>query len=228
MSSLERRIAELESSLGLGESNPSPRDIHSRIDLLQSGMVRGGGGPCLTSDSLAREIDACKRLARDLEPGSLLTHQPVAPSSSSSSAATSAAPLLYRRQEVLASRDRMEHDLERLGRLRDLLLVASSSTGMPGGPSEGSSGRKISAAADDGGRRFVDAPLLSSDIYAHACDPEASLRLGRVSSRVVDIQGRAARAATRVDDLLLRYRTIMSAVSEKLVMADEDLAALGC
>ena len=241
---IESRIAVLEKLLGISGTvdNTSPTsDINSRIDLLLSKSDQAPGTalspPASLADRLGEDLAICDRLFQKLNPGSALTHQ---------GAASFEKPFLYRRQEVLASRDSLREDLDRLGRIRDLILASTTAAGAAAnldpqpvplvaaggkvGARSGSAGPKSQQRPQrEGGQssaeRFVNSSLLTSDRYGYACESEALRRLNAVTLKVSDVSRRASEVMTTVDDLIVRYHKMMTAVSEKLVLADEELAA---
>lgn len=187
------------------------------------------------------EID---RLMVELDAGSVLTHQGTAGLVSGLSAAQQplTAPLLYRRQEVLASAEALKIGMDRLGKIRTLLDSVTTSSASAaaqvvaarsGGPSKSGSSARAAATASSGPSAqskstadFANSALITSDRYEHAADADAMRRLQDVSVQAADINARAVSVATRVDNLISQYHRVMTLLSEKCVLVDEELSVL--
>ena len=179
------------------------------------------------------EID---RLMAELDAGSVLSHQGTAGLVSGPSAAQQplTAPLLYRRQEVLASAEALKIGMDRLGEIRGLLdsvttssasaaaqvAAARTSSGGPAKTAGGPSAQSVSTAD------FANSALITSDRYEYAADADAMRRLQDVSVQAADVNARAVGVATRVDNLISQYHRVMTLLSEKCVLVDEELSVL--
>ena len=124
------------------------------------------------------------------------------------SSSTKNAPLLYRRQEILASKESFEKDMNQLVLIRDLLLRKHQTK----------PGNKII---------FSESPIISSSVYDSANDPSMLQRLDTITVKVSNVQEKASKLVSRLDSLLDRYQQIMLATSEKVLLADEELHELG-
>ena len=178
------------------------------------------------------EID---RLMAELDAGSVLSHQGTAGLVSGPSAAQQplTAPLLYRRQEVLASAEALKIGMDRLGEIRDLLdsvtsssasaaaQVAAARSGGPPKTGQGGPSAQSKSTAD-----FANSSLITSDRYEYAADADAMRRLQDVSVQAADINVRAGSVATRVDNLISQYHRVMTLLSEKCVLVDEEVSVL--
>lgn len=171
------------------------------------------------------------RLMAELDAGSVLSHQGTAGLVSGPSAAQQplTAPLLYRRQEVLASAEALKIGMDRLGEIRDLLdsvttssaaQVAAARSGGPAKTAGGPSAQSKSTAD------FANSSLITSDRYEYAADADAMRRLQDVSVQAADINARSVSVAIRVDNLISQYHRIMTLLSEKCVLVDEELSVL--
>jgi hypothetical protein len=152
------------------------------------------------------------------------------------------APLLYRRQEVLASAEALKIGMDRLGKIRTLLDSVTTSSASAaaqvvaarsGGPSKSGSSARAAATASSGPSAqskstadFANSALITSDRYEHAADADAMRRLQDVSVQAADINARAVSVATRVDNLISQYHRVMTLLSEKCVLVDEELSVL--
>ena len=236
---------------------PQPADLSARIDRIVSDLnstvrerqvaaaneaASSGGARSSTSASVSvledfAEID---RLLSELGAGAVLSHQGTAGLASGQAAAQQplTAPLLYRRQEVLASAESLKVGMERLGEMRSLLdSVATSSASAAAQVAAARGGSRTSGAAAAAGRgssergkpsttNFANSSLITSDRYEYAADADSMRRLQDVSVQAADINARAVSVATRVDNLISQYHRVMTLLSEKCVLVDEELSVL--
>ena len=239
---------------------PQPADLSARIDRIVSDLnstVRerqaaaaneaassgGARSSASASVSVLEDFAEIDRLMSELDAGAVLSHQGTAGLASGQAAAQQplTAPLLYRRQEVLASAESLKVGMERLGEMRSLLdSVATSSASAAaqvaaarGG--SGTSGAAAAAAAKSRGSsergkpsaaNFVNSSLITSDRYEYAADADSTRRLQDVSVQAADINARAVSVATRLDNLISQYHRVMTLLSEKCVLVDEELSGL--
>jgi len=138
-----------------------------------------------TTTQLRTSILESDKLMKDLDPGMALTHQQQ--------------PLLYRRQEVLASSDSLRNDMEELRKILHLLLTSSSSSG---------------SLREDA---VTQAPILTSTNITH----DDQRRLDALRLRMEGFQTRTQDMVAKVDHLVQTYHGLISAASEKFVIADE-------
>lgn len=202
-SSLETRLRALElqvlsSSSGSSDNNNN-NNVTARIEALERDngqrllLPSGGGAPLM---QLWGEIDD---LQEGLSPGTALTHQ-----------RQIVAPLLYRRQRILAERDALRGDLDRAAQILNLLLI---------GQRDGGGGAATKTVTE---QQVVHAPILV-ETAAAAQDEEERRSLDRLAGQAVDLQRRAAAVSRRLDALLDHYARLVGAVSEKMVLLEEDL-----
>jgi len=111
-------------------------------------------------------------------------------------------PILFRRKEVLASEGSFKADMEQLSTILNLLLIAQKQTDSPLREEQ-----------------VTQAPILTS----LAISDEAERRLDVVVLQVGDITRQIQDVANRIDALVEAYHALMSAVSDKMVAADEAL-----
>ena len=206
ISSIEDRLAAIESLLGNQNITPpnsnqnSSGDIDTRLTQLQDGHLKRISTHA--DGSLQSDLQTCQTYEEEFHPGLLLTHNILGASSSSSKQA----PLMYRRQEILASKESFQSDIQHLSAIRDLLLLKSKSSSSE--------------------NKYANAPIISSDSYTLATDPSNIKRLDKVTHKIVEVQSRASQLGSRLDHLLNLYEKVILAASEKIVLADEELHAL--
>ena len=238
-------------------SSPPAADLSSRIERITSDLnsiirerqasatnaAASSGGAAASRSSAASassvavledfaEID---RLMAELDAGSVLTHQGTAGLVSGPSAAQQplTAPLLYRRQEVLASAEALKIGMDRLGEIRALLdsvttssasAAAQVAAARSGGPAK--TGQVGPSAQSKSTVDFANSSLITSGQYEYAADADAMRRLQDVSVQAADINARAVSVATRVDNLISQYHRVMTLLSEKCVLVDEEISVL--
>jgi hypothetical protein len=109
-------------------------------------------------------------------------------------------PILYRRKEVLASADCMKADMDQLSSLLNLLLISQKDTDSPLREEQ-----------------VTQAPIITSVIISEEEERRLDvvlLKVGELSRSIQDI-------ADRVDSLVDSYHAVMMAISEKIIVADE-------
>ena len=236
---------------------PQPADLSSRIDRIVSDLnttVRerqaaaaneaassgGARSSASASVSVLEDFAQIDRLMSELDAGAVLSHQGTAGLASGQAAAQQplTAPLLYRRQEVLASAESLKVGMERLGEMRSLLdsvATSSASAAAQVAAARGGSGTSGAAAAKSRGSsergkpsiaNFANSSLITSDRYEYAADADSTRRLQDVSVQAADINARAVSVATRLDNLISQYHRVMTLLSEKCVLVDEELSGL--
>mmetsp|Transcript_18183 Transcript_18183/g.24124 ORF Transcript_18183/g.24124 Transcript_18183/m.24124 type:complete len:255 (-) Transcript_18183:400-1164(-) len=222
---LESRIFALESRLGISTSKNANQlssggggDISSRIDRLFLLISRASVPSSSTSktkafdalSSLERDWKESKKLAAELDPGSFLARQGLPTNDSAGAPASVSAPMIYRRQEILASSDFLKDGMEQLNLAREALLLSSDIEKVPLPPQE----------------RYTKSAILSSGRYDYAMDDSVQTRLEDVAIKIKSLQKRSVAASNKMDELVDRYHMVMEAVSEKIVLADEEIVFL--
>eukprot|EP00984_Skeletonema_dohrnii_P003152 scaffold1048_cov101-Skeletonema_dohrnii-CCMP3373.AAC.1 len=214
---LELRLAELELKIGtsiLSGSSSSPsqnNDVTSRLDnLLRIETNRRPPAPPTAKASnasldtkraaLHQEFRTIDRLLSELAMSPL-----AGPAASVGGNAN--APLLFRRQEILASSDSMKRDMEVLSRIRELTMI----------------GVKVTNDTNKSESNVVNCPIIASDRYNLPSDPEAKERLERLCFRVAEVHKRSTAVSIRADRMLDSYGQVMMALSEKMVLAEEQI-----
>jgi hypothetical protein len=222
---MESRVLELELKLaggatppvaGVGGLTTTKNDVSSRLDALMRSMssappssssstVAAGGRANAKRAALHEDFRAIDRLMSELD---------VSPVSSPTAAAggggdNSAAPMAYRRMEVLANAESMRRDMEMMARIRDLVAIGTRAAATDGSPSSSSG--------------VVNCPIVTSGRYDLPSDPDAIERLDALCYRAANLCGRVAAASRRADNMLSSYGGIVMALSEKMVLAEEQI-----
>jgi len=212
---LELRLAELELKIGTSLLSSSSKtqniDVTSRLDnLLRIETNRRPPAPptAKASDAsldtkraaLHQEFRTIDRLLSELAMSPL-----AGPAASVGGNAN--APLLFRRQEILASSDSMKRDMEVLSRIRELTMI----------------GVKVTNDTNKSESNVVNCPIVASERYNLPSDPEAKERLERLCFRVAEVHKRSTAVSIRADRMLDSYGKVMMALSEKMVLAEEQI-----
>mmetsp|Transcript_4047 Transcript_4047/g.6937 ORF Transcript_4047/g.6937 Transcript_4047/m.6937 type:complete len:242 (-) Transcript_4047:45-770(-) len=212
---LELRLAELELKIGTSVVSSSSQtqniDVTSRLDnLLRIETNRRPPAPptAKASDAsldtkraaLHQEFRTIDRLLSELAMSPL-----AGPAASVGGNAN--APLLFRRQEILASSDSMKRDMEVLSRIRELTMI----------------GVKVTHDTNKSESNVVNCPIVASERYNLPSDPEAKERLERLCFRVAEVHKRSTAVSIRADRMLDSYGKVMMALSEKMVLAEEQI-----
>ena len=186
-SSFEARLAAVEAKLGvLPLIRPSSKatidDVSSRLDAIKSAVETH------TTSQFRDTWQESEKLFQELNPGMALTHQQQ--------------PLLYRRQEILASADALRTDMEELRKILHLLLTSQPAISGP--------------LRED---HVTQAPIITQLSISY----EDERRLDALRLTLQDLQNRTQKLMRKMDQTLECYHTIMTAASEKIVLADETI-----
>ena len=230
LENMEARLAQIE--LKLAGATPSSSvqqsddDVTSRINKLMRLIEINRLPPTSTTaplpkKSTATDIDKAnaKRVALHEEYQTIdrllsdkLALSPIAgPAAAAASSDKNNAPMVFRRMEILASSKSMKRDMDLLAQLRDLTNIGTKTTpGRIDGSGEGES-------------KIVNCPIITSERYNLPSNPEAKERLEQLCFRVARLNQRTAGVSQKVDDMLNSYGTVMMAMSEKMVLAEEQI-----
>jgi hypothetical protein len=136
-----------------------------------------------------------QKLFRELDPGMALTHQQQ--------------PLLYRRQEVLAASGSLQTDMGELGNILHLLLTSQREPANQQQPN--------ATLRED---QVTQAPILTSV----SVSPEDQRRLDALRLTLEGLNVRTQKLTTNMDQMLECYHAVMTAASEKCILADETIS----
>ena len=202
-SAIEYRLRSLEHQLGLYNycETEGNRDVATRMEALERQMA------ALSSSSAVAEVQKeIESIMEDLSPGTALTHQKQI-----------MAPILYRRQEVLASSATFQADMENVAQILNLLDIQQQRQ------SNNRSSQQITE------QQVVQAPILMmvdssvGTITTAMTAAEQTDKLDALSNTLVDLMTRVQQAGSKFDRMLHNYHALVAAVSEKLVLADEEM-----
>jgi hypothetical protein len=252
---IESRLAELEIKI-LGAQpviNTNDRDISTRLDKLMrsvststaavaaaahdkkstsssSSTVSNNSAALLTKRSaLHEEYRTIDRLLSELDisptagPTATATAAITAASTGGGSGEGSmnSSALLFRRMEILASYETMKRDMDLLAQIRDLTSIGSKSDTL-----DLVGERTSTAASSSSSSRVVNCPIISSERYNLPSNPETIQQLDAICLRVARIIERCTMTSHRADCMLQSYGAIMMALSEKMVLVEEQIRSL--
>ena len=167
-------------------------DLNGRLEALERRYLAA------TTPSFRETWKESEKLLQELDPGAALTHQQQI-----------AAPIMYRRQEVLASAETFRRDMKHVAQILNLLLI---------GQEQSSSSSEEGAAISE--QKIVKAPIL---IETTGLSEDYIERLRTLHNNIADIAHRTGKVARTVDRLLEHYHALVHATSEKMVLAEEEL-----
>jgi hypothetical protein len=198
-SALESRLSALETQLGVNDyAKDKDKDNETTVATEDKDLISRLAGlerqfMSLTDSSFRQTWTENHKLMIELDPGTALTHQQLF-----------AAPILYRKQELLASAEPFKHDMEQVGDILKLLLI----------------GQPPITDGDLKEEHVTQAPILTG---TPCVSEEDQQRMDVLQHQMVDMQTRTAAVADRMDRLLNNYHSLISTVSEKMILADEEL-----
>ena len=189
--SIESRIVALEATLGLlpkkGDEVSDVDDLGTRVAQLEEKYKS------LAPSSLNNLWEESDGLIKDLHPGSSLTYQQPLTTRNNY-------PVIYRKQQVLASSKSLQRDMDYLTNIVNLLLISQSG----GGVSE---------------ETVMQAPILASVQVT----PEQEKRLDTLRLQTADAQNKTEELAQRMDSLVRTYQTILTSLSERMLQLEQKL-----
>lgn len=185
---MERRVSILESRIGINLTTTSKKmlrnnntndsindrlakicvNLEGRIASLSVGRMSTGIGSNTSSIHDVRSWKEMEKLLRELDPGIALTHQQQ--------------PLLYKRQQVLASSDELSRDFSELDLILKLLLTGTKTNGTDMSSSSGGTANNSSSSSGDG------TSGSSKRVVSGATDASAISKAGQSSASSVDKQ----------------------------------------
>ncbi len=103
----------------------------------------------------------------------------------------------------------MKRDMDLLSRIRELTMIGVKVTD--------------SNKSSNDESNVVNCPIIASERYNLPSDPEAKERLERLCFRVAELHKRSVAVSIRADRMLDCYGDVMMALSEKIVLAEEQI-----
>jgi hypothetical protein len=180
------------------------KDLATRLQRLEAAVQNK------VPQSLLDDLKEIHLLEKKLHPGSYLTYQapPLELMDKSVQIKTAAhsssnQPLLYRQQEVLASKKLLQTSFQDLSHIQELLQMHDNNN------------------AHYSKKDFSQAPILTSPAYAKIQEEGYQTRLSDAMFRAAQQERTAQDLAHRVDSLVEHYHAIVTALSKKMVLLEE-------
>jgi hypothetical protein len=149
-----------------------------------------------TTTTTLRELEG---LMQELSPGTALTHQ-----------RQIVAPIVYRKAAVLAAADDLHRYMDLLSQIVNLLLIGQQQLLLQ---------QNFSASLTE--KQVVEAPIvIAPTVQDGGLDDD---RLDELAGTLVSLQSRVQTATSRLDCMLENYNALVAAVSEKLVLFEEEI-----
>ena len=203
--SIEARLRALEDVLRGGntetggDGGPTSRlhALEAKLDSLAT--LQSSSSDSSGSNDFQQLWQESDKLMMELDPGSALTHQQQI-----------AAPLLYRRQAVLASADQLQQNMQKVHDILTLVAIGQAQI------------ITTDHTTPISEMQVTKAPILTQTVPPSLADQE---RLRKVEKNLVETQQQIDSIAARMDRLVAGYHSLVSVVSEKMVLADEAIAS---
>ncbi|KAL7565020.1 hypothetical protein ACA910_020732 [Epithemia clementina (nom. ined.)] len=184
-------------------------DFATRLSALEQQMIASSKSSS-HRDALEGHWKDIHQYLQDLDPGSALTHQQ-----------SIASPFMYRRQEVLASADDLKRNMQYVSDILNLLLIGQNLPSSTSGSGGSSSSKSVPSPTDLITEMHVTkAPILMT---APALSREKQEELIALEEKLQSLRDRVDSSASKLDRLLTAYQKVVSTVSEKLVLMDEEI-----
>lgn len=202
---IEERLNLIESKIGLlaSDNEPKTTSVESRLDtLLDSIQTKLDES---SNPDVAKSIQNCNNLAKELSPSGLLLKSEANSHSS-----------IYRKQEILARYEELVKALDLLAKIRDVLIISNPNLS-----------REIQANAAEGTSKqvstdnIISAPIISDSSFTFAVDPKNEDRMRGLTADVMQLKQKSIELANKVDYMLDRYYNAMTAINEKVVFLSQ-------
>ena len=196
---LHHRVQQMELLLGLYdtaetvpvETNETSINIEQRISTLEQQCTR-------SSVALQEDWNVIDQLLQELSPGTALTHQRQV-----------VAPLIYRKQEILASASIYKKYIHEVQQILNLISIGQTTK-------SSKNSNKITE------QEIFNAPII---METTEISPEQETKLEVLSTTLMDLQHRVRNISYRLDTMIDHYTNLISAISEKMILIGEKLEA---
>jgi hypothetical protein len=146
--------------------------------------------------ALQDDWNVIDQLVQDLSPGTALTHQRQV-----------IAPILYRKQEILASVSDYRRNIEHVQQILNLISIGQTTCN-----------NKTSNRITE--QEIINAPILVETI-GMTSDEETDL--DRLATTLIDLQHRIHNVSYQLDTMMDHYTNLVTALSEKIILIGEKL-----
>ncbi|KAG7360458.1 dynactin subunit p22 [Nitzschia inconspicua] len=193
---------------------PSSASLESRLAALEAkvGRISLISPPQLSVQELSSRLDSLQanidshttvafretwqeslKLLKELDPDIALTHQQQ--------------PLLYKRQQVLAAASQLQCDMHHL----DVILKLLTNETKESASTAGSTTMRLD--------QVTQAPIVTSPYYTQSLKDQE--RLDTLRLTFASLNDRVSNLQQQMQQLLESYHTVMTAASEKFILAEE-------
>lgn len=196
---LQQRVQQMELLLGLYDTTAATTptedvadgsmstNIEQRIATLEQQCTK-------SSVALQEDWDIIDRLLHELSPGTALTHQRQV-----------VAPIVYRKQEILASASDYQRNIQQVQQILNLISIGQNTC---------SNNSKITE------QEIINAPIITETI-GMTSEQETNLEI--LASTLLDLQHRVQNVSYQLDSMMDHYTNLISATSEKMILISEKL-----
>jgi hypothetical protein len=197
---LQQRVQQMELLLGLYDTaavtTATPEEaadgsistnIEQRITTLEQQCSK-------SSVALQEDWDIIDRLLHELSPGTALTHQRQV-----------VAPIVYRRQEILASASDYQRNIQQVQQILNLISIGQNTCSNNSNITE---------------QEIINAPIITETI-GMTSEQETNLEI--LTSTSIDLQHRVQNVSYQLDTMMDHYANLISATSEKMILISEKL-----
>jgi uncharacterized protein YjcR len=193
---LHHRVQQMEILMGLYDTTETTEEdsegsmstnIEPRIATLEQQYTG-------RSVALHEDWNAIDQLLQELSPGTALTHQRQV-----------VAPIIYRKQEILASTSNYQKNIHHVQQILNLLSIGQTTC---------SNNNKITE------QEIINAPII---IETTGMTSEQETNLDIVSTTLMDLQCRVQNVSYQLDTMIDNYTNLISAISEKMILIGEKI-----
>ena len=149
-----------------------------------------------SSAALQEDWNIIDQLLQELSPGTAMTHQRQV-----------IAPIIYRKQEILASASDYHRNIERVQHILNLVSIGQTTC-------TGSNNNKITE------QDIINAPIIIETI---GMTSEHETNLDTLATTLIDLQHRIQNISIHLDTMIDHYTNLVSALSEKMILISEKL-----
>lgn len=223
--SLESRLRRLEILLGTEtiSSHRSSKSIEEQLDDLERRFYNSNTSSTSATNSstssiltMYQEID---KLMDELSAGTALTHQNV----------KNVAPILYRKQEIMASAEQFKVDMDNIAMILNTILIdnnnAPSSSATTNSNTITTKGGSATTTNTNNtiisGQQVVNAPILIQ--YNTSINMEQRTKIETLSNKVMELNNRMTNASKQVDYMVYYYYQLIESISQKLILMNDTI-----
>ena len=180
-------IPETDSDITVPLAMSTTTNIEQRIATLEQQCTK-------STVALQEDWTVIDQLLQELSPGTALTHQRQV-----------VAPIIYRKQEILASASDYQRNIQHVQQILNLISI---------GQNNSSNNHKITE------QEIIHAPIITETM---GMTSEQEINFDMLSTTVLDLQYRVQNLSYQFDTMMDHYTNLISAISEKMILISEKL-----